>query len=47
LGPQLKKDHPEVKIMIYDHNKDDVFIWASEILSDPDAAKYVHGKFHF
>jgi len=48
LGPQISKDHPEVNLMIFDHNKDHVAIWAQTILSDPDAAKYVAGTaFHW
>ncbi len=43
LGPQLKTDHPNVSLLIYDHNKDHVVEWAETILSDPDAAKYVWG----
>ena len=43
LGPRLKKDHPEVNILIYDHNKDHVVEWAKTIYSDSDAAKYVWG----
>ena len=43
LGPQLSKDHPNLKILIYDHNKDHVVEWAQTIYSDPDAAKYVRG----
>ena len=41
LGPQLKKDHPDVKILIYDHNKDHVVNWAKTIYSDAEAAQYV------
>jgi glucosylceramidase len=48
LGPRIFADHPEVKIMIFDHNKDHVAIWANIILSDPVAAKYVAGTaFHW
>ena len=43
LGPQLKKDHPDVNILIYDHNKDDVVEWAQTIYSDSDAAQYAWG----
>ena len=43
LGPLLEKNHPEVNIVIYDHNKDHVVEWAKTIFSDPDAAKYVWG----
>jgi glucosylceramidase len=27
LGPQIKADHPEVLIMGYDHNRDDLYTW--------------------
>jgi len=48
LGPQIKKDHPEVKIMIFDHNKDHMVTWAKTILSDPQASQYVWGTaFHW
>jgi len=48
LGPQLASTHPNLTIMIYDHNKDDVVNWAQTILSDPDAAQYVKGTaFHW
>lgn len=48
LGPRISADHPEVNLMIFDHNKDHVAIWAQTILSDPDAAKYVAGTaFHW
>lgn len=43
LGPRLSSDHPDVKILIYDHNKDHVVKWVQAILSDPAAAKYVWG----
>ena len=43
LGPRLSADHPQLKILIYDHNKDHVVKWAQTIYSDPDAAKYVWG----
>ena len=43
LGPQLKKDHPDLNILIYDHNKDHVVEWAKTIYSDSDAAQYVWG----
>jgi len=48
LGPQMVKDHPDLTIMIYDHNKDHVYEWAKTIYSDPEASKYVHGMgFHW
>ena len=43
LGPRLAADHPNVKILIYDHNKDKTVEWAQTIFSDPDAAKYAWG----
>ncbi|KAL9657845.1 hypothetical protein ABK040_013181 [Willaertia magna] len=43
LGPRIQKDHPQTKIMIYDHNRDHVHIWAKTIYSDKEAAKYISG----
>ncbi len=43
LGPRLSKDHPAVKILIFDHNKDHVVKWSQTIYSDAEAAKYVWG----
>ena len=43
LGPRLRKDHPEVNLLIYDHNKKDVMAWVDTILGDPEAAQYVNG----
>jgi glucosylceramidase len=48
LGPQLRKDHPNLKIMIFDHNKDHVANWVQTITSDATAAQYVDGTaFHW
>jgi glucosylceramidase len=48
LGPIMRREHPRVKIMIFDHNRDHVRMWAKDILSDPDAAQYVSGTaFHW
>jgi len=48
LGPQLSKTHPNLTIMIYDHNKDHIATWAQTIYSDPEAASYVKGTaFHW
>jgi glucosylceramidase len=47
LGPLIRKQFPQMKIMIYDHNKDLVFNWSEVILSDAAAASYVDGvAFH-
>ena len=43
LGPKLRRDHPDLKILIYDHNKDHVVNWAQTIYSDSEAAQYVWG----
>jgi len=48
LGPQLKSSHPDVKIMMYDHNKDHIVNWAKVIYSDSQASQYVSGTaFHW
>lgn len=44
LGPGLKgSDHPNVKILIYDQNRDGLERWADGILGDPETAQYVYG----
>lgn len=44
LGPQLRTDHPDVKLFVFDHNKDHVNVWAEEMLNaSSDAAQYVDG----
>lgn len=43
LGPQIKKNHPDLNILIYDRNKDHVVEWAETIYSDSDATQYVWG----
>jgi glucosylceramidase len=48
LGPALADNHVDVKVMIFDHNKDHVATWASTILGDTAAAKYAWGTaFHW
>jgi len=48
LGPQLRKDHPDLKIMIFDHNKDHVADWVRTIFTDPQAAQFADGTaFHW
>jgi glucosylceramidase len=48
LGPRLSRDGLDVKIMIWDHNRDLIRERATTILSDPEAAKYVWGiGFHW
>lgn len=43
LGPVMRRDHPEAKIMVLDDNREIVPQWAQTIFSDADAAKYVDG----
>jgi glucosylceramidase len=44
LGPDLRKAGlKKTKIMIWDHNRGLMYPYASTILDDPDAAKYVWG----
>ena len=43
LGPVLEADHPGVKILGFDHNKDHVHIWAKELYADSEAAQYFYG----
>lgn len=48
LGPRLRADHPEVLILMYDHNKGNIMNWVNGILDDPDAAQFVAGTaFHW
>jgi glucosylceramidase len=48
LGPTLKKDHPSLKIMAYDHNKDHIAQWAKELSSNEQCMKYLSGMaFHW
>ncbi|MBW3112825.1 glucosylceramidase [Bacillus sp. MCCB 382] len=44
LGPSLEKNgHQDVKVIIWDHNRDVIYERAKAVLSDPEAAKYVWG----
>ncbi|MCA1054369.1 glucosylceramidase [Rossellomorea aquimaris] len=44
LGPSLERNgHEDVKVIIWDHNRDVIFERASAVLSDPEAARYVWG----
>lgn len=49
LGPTLaQRGHENVKILIWDHNKEIIFERAQPALSDPAAAKYIWGiGFHW
>jgi glucosylceramidase len=44
LGPKLRSSaHRDVRLLIYDQNRDDMEHWADVILGDPEAAQYVYG----
>lgn len=49
LGPVLAQDHPEVKILGFDHNKDHIVDWADTLLAeDSPSAPYMDGiAFHW
>jgi glucosylceramidase len=49
LGPALiKHGLKDVRLMIWDHNRDIMYEWIQPILSDPEAARYVWGTaFHW
>jgi len=43
LGPALAASGLDLKLLIWDHNRDSMFLRAHTIYSDPEAAKYVWG----
>ncbi|PKH86667.1 glycosyl hydrolase [Colwellia sp. Bg11-28] len=44
LGPKLKVSaHEQVKLLIYDQNRDEMEHWTDEILADKETAQYVYG----
>jgi glucosylceramidase len=43
LGPTLRREHPSLKLLGFDHNKDAVARWARVLYSDPEAAQFVDG----
>ncbi|MCW8834191.1 MAG: glycosyl hydrolase, partial [Colwellia sp.] len=44
LGPKLKASaHEDVKLLIYDQNRDEMEHWTDEILADKETAPYVYG----
>ncbi|MBN1300460.1 MAG: glycosyl hydrolase family 30 [Melioribacteraceae bacterium] len=44
LGPKLKSgNNPDVKLLIYDQNRDGLEHWTDVILGDAEAAKYAYG----
>ncbi|KAG7402277.1 hypothetical protein PHYBOEH_003536 [Phytophthora boehmeriae] len=43
LGPVLERDHPEVNLMVFDNNRNNVLQWAEVIYNHPTAGQYVDG----
>ncbi len=43
LVPQFQRDNINTKILIYDHNRDNVKPWVDTLLSDPEIVKNVWG----
>jgi glucosylceramidase len=48
LGPTLASQHPNVNILGYDHNRDDIYTWAQTFYNDPQVTQYLWGiAFHW
>jgi len=48
LGPIMKENHPDMKVVVFDHNKDHIVQWADTIFGDNDTSQYVWGiGFHW
>lgn len=48
LGPQMDKSHPEVKIFIFDHNKNNMTAWVDTVAKREGNYKYISGvAFHW
>ncbi|CAM9603532.1 unnamed protein product, partial [Discosporangium mesarthrocarpum] len=48
LGPLMRRDHPKLKLMSFDHNKDHLPFWTQTMMEDPEVAQYVDGMaFHW
>ena len=43
LGQALKTSHPDVKLLMYDHNKDKVVQWSQTVYQNKTVADYVWG----
>ena len=44
LGPRLRKDHPNVKLLVFDHNKDHINTWVQGLVNKSSpAAPFVDG----
>ncbi|EQC37141.1 hypothetical protein SDRG_05368 [Saprolegnia diclina VS20] len=48
LGPQLRKTHPNVKLLMFDHNRGNVQMWAGAVYKHKAATQYIDGvAFHW
>eukprot|EP00903_Cladosiphon_okamuranus_P018045 g16606.t1 len=48
LGPVIRRDHPDMKIMAFDHNRDHLVAWAKEMMRDDETSQYLDGMgFHW
>ncbi|ETV92219.1 hypothetical protein H310_13452 [Aphanomyces invadans] len=48
LGPTIRRDHPHVKILIFDHNRGNVHLWAQGVYNHSNVEPYVDGvAFHW
>ena len=43
LGPVMQRDHPSIRLMIFDHNNDHVEEWANVMYGDPYVASIAWG----
>lgn len=46
LGPRLKQDHPAIKIIGWDHNKNHLMMWCDTLLQNKQSAPYIWGIAH-
>ncbi|CAN0049475.1 unnamed protein product, partial [Laminaria digitata] len=48
LGPVIRRDHPDVKIMAFDHNRDHLVKWTEAMVRDKETSQYIDGMaFHW
>lgn len=46
LGPTLARDHADIQIMAYDHNRPDLTRWTRDLYADPEVAQVRVGFKH-
>ena len=48
LGPTFQRNHPDVHILAYDHNKDHIALWAEAMAANSEALEFLSGiAFHW